>query len=332
MTETESLDVADIGIRHYKTGRDSWKVGFRHYWLRIRGLITGLAIMAATMGVPWWWQDDWKWQPIPSAVTLSVNRVAASLSSIALLLLVAVFIYARRRAQRSIECKDKLHAISHVMRDAYCDLLARTGARKSKHDILHEKRHLLDTSSAIAKSIVDYYKALTGASCVSAVIRLAEDPPEDGKNEAWFVAVGRAGSTDHTRGSTSEPIPMTEGIPKLFKSDKIGASGVLFIHDLDKAIRYGAYKETKNEKTFPNDYECVIAIPLNGYNGQRKDLIGLLTITGRARHKLLRVQHIDLLKAIGDRLAEHYSAVIARLSASSRMPELHPPCNYGETT
>jgi hypothetical protein len=323
MAEKTLSEPRDIGVHHYKTGRDSWKFGARHYWIRIRGLLTGLLLTVGTMGAPWWWQDRWSWQPLPDQVCIPIHLAGLILGLTLTLIVVITFFYARARAQRSLECKDKLHAMSHIMRDSFCEVLLRTGARRSKHDLAHERRHLLSSSNDIAKAIVDYYKALTGAKCVGAVIRIAEDVPDDGKEESHYVSIGRAGSIDHTRAESSEPIMANEGIPKLFRSGKGGANGVLFFDDLEKAIRFGVYKETNNEKNYPDDYKCVIAVPLNGFDGHKKDLIGLLTITGRSKRKLLQVHHVDLLKAIGDRLAEHYSATIARLSASNRMPDLH---------
>lgn len=323
MSENPPSEPRDIGVHHYKTGRDSWRFGARHYWIRFRGLLTGLSFTAVTMGSPWWWQDSWSWQPLPDQVTIPIHLTGLILGVTLATIVLTVFCYARTRAQRSLEVKDKLHAMSHIMRDSFCQVLVRTGSRRSKHDLAHERRHLLSSSNEIAKAVVDYYKALTGAKCVGAVIRIAEDVPDDGKEESHYVSIGRAGSIDHTRAESSEPIMANEGIPKLFRSGRGGANGVLFFDDLNKAIRFGVYKETENEKNYPNDYNCVIAVPLNGFDGQKKDLIGLLTITGRSKRSLLQVHHVDLLKAIGDRLAEHYSATIARLSASNRMPDLH---------
>lgn len=318
-----SQSSSDIGVKHYKTGRDSWKVGFWHYWLRYRGLLTALALPVLTGGLPWWWPTHSELFEFPQTITVPLGQLSIALACTCALILFGVFLYARRRAQRSLTCKDKLHTMSHTMRDAYCELLARTGARMSKHDLAHEKQHIFTTSNAIAQSVVDYYQVLTGTTCVGAVIRLVEDIPGDGKDQSHYVAVGRAGSTDNTRAQSSEPIMSHEGIPKVFKDAKDGASGVLFFDNLEKAKRHQIYKETENERTFPGDYDCVIAVPLNGFDGQKKNLIGILTITGRSKRKMLRVQHVDLLKAIGDRLAEHYSATIARLSATKRLPDLY---------
>lgn len=323
MSDAQTFKTKDIGVCHYRTGRDSWKVGLWHYWLRVRGLITGLLLAGITMGTPWWWPNSWNWIAFPAVVEMPFSDIVVGASLAASIVIVVLFLYARSRALRSLECKDKLHEMSHIMRDAFCEVLKRTGARMSKHDLAHERRHLLDTSNSIAKSVVDYYMALTRAKCAGAVIRLAEDLPDDGKEETHFVSVGRAGSPDQARAESSEPILATEGIPKLFKASNGNANGVLFFEDLDKAIRHGAYKETENERQFTEDYKYVVAVPLNGFNGKKNDLIGMLTITGRSKKKILCVQHVDLLKAIGDRLAEHYTATIERLSATRRMPDLH---------
>lgn len=321
MSSIPTNNQTDIGVRHYKNARDSWKVGSKHFWLRYRGLLFGICITVATMGMPWWWPSAWSWKPFPSEVTFHVARLALCLATAAVLVVIAIFVYARRRAQRSVFCKDRLHNMSHVMRDTFCELLKRTGARKSKHDLAHEKRHLLESSNAIAKSIADYYRVLTGCECIGVVIRLAADKPNDGIHQTFYISVGRAGAINQTRQDTTEPIQSSEGIPKLLRSKEINASGILFFDNISQAIRHGIYKETDNEKSFPDDYRYVIAVPLNGWNGTRKDLIGLLTITGRSS-KILRVEHVDLLKAIGDRLAEHYAATVARLSATNRMPNL----------
>lgn len=314
----------DIGVRHYKTGSGGWQVGFSHYWLRLRGLFSALGLTVVTMGSPWWWPDGWGSWKNPATVTISVFWIALISTCLTVSLVLGPFLYARKRAQRSVDCKDKLHIMSHTMRDAFCELLSRTVSRTKKHDPHHEKRHLIDSSNAIAQSIVEYLQSLTGSKCIGVVIRIADDEPNDGKDQSLFVAVGRAGSTNLTRAKTSEPIPGTEGIPKLFKSEKFSSNGrshgVLFFHDLKKAIDSGIYKQTDNERQFPEDYSCAIAIPLNGFNGEKMDLIGILTITARSKKALLKVHHVDLFKAIGDRLAEHYSATVARLATKNRMP------------
>lgn len=321
-----SIESRDIGVYHYKTGRNSWKVGASHYWLRLRGLLTSLLLPSLTMGAPWWWPDKLSIQP-PEFIKLPFYVVMFIFSVTLAVILLIVFLYARSRARHSLDCKDKLHHMSHVMRDALCEVLDRTGARRSKHDLAHERRHLVNSSNDIAKSVADYYQVLTGAKCTAAVIRIAEDLPDDGKEESHYVSIGRGGAISQTRAKSSEPIKANEGIPKLFRSDEGGANGVLFFYDLEKAAHRGIYKVTNNEQNYPDDYDCVIAIPLNGHNGRKKDLIGILTITGRSKRKLLRVQHVDLLKAIGDRLAEHYSAVISRLSATQRLPDLQEKDN-----
>lgn len=322
---------ADIGLKHYKSGRDSWKVGYSHFLLRVRGFIAVSAFTLATMGSPWWWPSSWDFLNIPEEITISTSFVACMAVIGSLIVLFSLFLFARSRAQRSVECKDKWHSISHKMRDAFCGLLERTGARASKHDLGHEKRMLKNSANEISQSIVDYYKALTGAKCIGVAIRLAVDPPRDGVNQVFYTTVGRAGSISESRTNSSESIPASEGLPKLFRSAKAKASGVVYIHDLNLAIRYGLYKETANEKSFPNDYRYVIAVPLNGWNGRASSLIGLLTITGRSR-RILAVQHVDLLKAIGDRLAEHYSTTVARLSASKRMPSFFPEIEQSTIT
>lgn len=309
----------DVGITHYKSGRDSWKVGYSHYWLRVRGFITTALFVIFTMGIPWWWQPQWSNFKIPRTVTMATTEIAMISIVVCLILFAMIFFYARKRAQRSISCKDKWHSISHKMRDSFCSLLSRTGARKSMHDLAHERRHLVESANDITQSIVDYYQMLTHSHCIGAAIRLAVDPPKDGVNQIFYTTVGRAGSLNHSRINSSEPIAATEGLPKLFRSKEISGSGVIYIHDMQLAIRHGLYKDTDNEKSFSTDYDFVVAVPLNGWNGRKIDLIGILTITGRSR-RVLAVQHVDLLKAIGDRLAEHYSATVARLSASNRMP------------
>jgi hypothetical protein len=287
--------------------------------------MTGLLLSVAVMGVPWWWSylpDEWKSLDIPDTVQVSVRNTSIAGCLGTVILLIVAFTYARWRGQRSITVKALLHSMSHEMRDSICSMLQRTGARKSKHDLHHEAQHLISASNTIAERIVKYYGTLTRTDCVSAVIRLAADDPCDDNDMTHFVTVGRAGALDPKRKGGTQAIPENVGLPKLLGSEKINASGVVFIEDVKKATEHHLYVETQNEIDFPDDYNCIIAVPLNGWNGQKKTLIGILTIAGRNKSKLLCVHHIDLLKAIGDRLAEYYSFVVARLSASNRMPAI----------
>lgn len=309
----QNVPIGDIGAHHYTTGWDSWRVGSRHYWLRFRGLISVLTPNILLMGTPWWWEY------IPIRVsfpeTIAVNSVhffvwtSIFLSAILALL----FSYGRGRARRSIVIKECLHALSHEMRDSLCNLLQRTNCPLGGAIVSHETELLFQSSNSISDKVARYYSALIGDNSVSTVIRLVTDFPFDGNDNTFFSVVGRAGAQDPRRLERSEPIPSNEGLPKLLQSDAVGVNGVIYIHDLQKAIIHNIYKQTKNDRDFPSDYNCLIAVPLNGWNGTTKTLIGILTIGGRNPKKLLRVEHIDILKAIGDRLAEFYSSVVSTL-------------------
>lgn len=308
----------DVGLRHYCNARGSWKVGFSHFFLRVRGISITVIATVATMGFPWWWPE--KLGKVPQNFELSIRYTALIIAICLVVLVVSSALFVGHRSRRSLALKEKLHDLAHELRDSYDGVLSRTKGVNSKHHINHEHKHLLASSQLIAEKIVSYLSILTGADCVGCNIRLGQDLPNDGKDVVEYVTVARAGSLDYQRKGTSQPIRDDEdGIPKFFLSEKVQCSGVLFVHDIKAARLAKIYKSIENEDKF-DDYNCCVIVPLNGWNGKRKGLLGILTITGRSQRKILKVQNVDVAKMLGDMLANHYAAVVARLSASKRLP------------
>ena len=133
--------------------------------------------------------------------------------------------------------------------------------------------------------------------------------------------MGRSKNLNPNRSATTEPVSRKEGIPKLFLAEEKASQGILFIDDLQKASASGCYKQTRNDKLHGSDFSAMVVMPINGWNGLKKDLIGLVCVTSKS-HKLLQTRHVDLFKFTSDTIALFYVAVISRLQATGKMPHL----------
>jgi len=314
----------DIGVVHWTDGRKTRNLGWSGLFTRIRGLISvELAISLLLAGPPFWWpwaQTHFKLPEIPK--TIDTKYVIWGSCLFAMLAAAGVFFYARKRVVRALAMKASFHDLAHKIRDVTSDTYQRTTGKKgavTDRDPIHERKHLTDSSNEIATLVRDFIVELTGDKSVGCAIRLAQDRPGDAADSIEYVTVGRS-NLNGNRHKTTEAIPASEGIPKFFLASEQACNGILFFDDLKTATSNGIYKRTDNDSKF-QDYSTLVAAPLNGWNGKRRSLIGILCISSHSK-KILNIRQIDIYRSIADMLALAFVSTLGRLQTSGSLPAL----------
>lgn len=309
------------GVDHWVDGEGTWSLGIQGFLIQIKGVVLQALPTIPLMGAPFWWPAKEGGKKI---FLVDFNHILFATGILILILLISGAFYLRKRVKRSLKLKAQLHLFTHGLRDALNDTLERTNGkqgRPSTADPAHHRAHIRNISNKAAEAISEYLSTITGDDTVGCAIRLAQDKLGDGKDEIHYVTVGRSQRLNPNRGSTSESIARNEGIPKFFLADERSSQGILFFHDLVKATATGCYKTTRNDELHGNDFTSMVVMPLNGWNGKKKDLIGLVCVTSK-NQKSLQTRHIDLFKFTSDTLALFYVAVISRLQSVGKMPQL----------
>lgn len=312
----------NIGVVHYVDGKDSWKLGFMGFLTRWRGHSTTILLGMPLMGVPFWWPDKWS-----QTWSISPTNIVSHCSVALVVLLVSAFFYLRHRSIRSLSIKAQLHEIAHHLRDGVSELFRRTSApsgRPKKNDPRSEAKHIVDFANSVSDKARDYFRLLIGDQTIECAIRLAHEYPCLGGSPILkYRTVGRSSGLSAKRKTTSEPIPHNSGIPKFFRSVHDN-QGILFYQDITTAISKDVFHKTKNEDHYPNDIITMMVAPLNGWDGNSNDMIGLVYITSR-KSKVFNAAHVDAMKFIADSLAGAFVAMLGRLHSVGVQPELTDP-------
>uniref|UniRef100_UPI004055D949 hypothetical protein n=1 Tax=Candidatus Electronema sp. TaxID=2698783 RepID=UPI004055D949 len=224
------------------------------------------------------------------------------------LIAVSVFIfiisitYARYRIVRSLEIKHLLHRFAHEIRDEHSNLLERIYERKAYNFLDWYLSHL----KSLVKWTQEYFRKITKDNTIEVAIRIAF-PSESEQGNVVYKTVARTDGLDKNRESTSEPIAANEGLPKyLIENNR---RKILIYNDINKAIEKGVFKKTRSEEEFPNEIVTMMVAPLNGYDGKRKSMIGILYVTSRKKN-VFREDHVDCMKFVADKISDTVSISI----------------------
>lgn len=311
---------SEKGVTHWVDGRATWKLGMLGFLLRLRGFVVSSILLGLPLaGVPFWWPEN-----IPEKIEVHTLSLVIHCLIALIAVLVGSFFYLRQRVQRSLNLKAELHVLEHDSRDALSDLLRRnkpTAGRKLKNGGQYERKYLIDFSNKACETIARYFSTLLRDNTIGCAIRIGVAEPAQKTSEIEYITVGRSGVLNRGRDATSQPVPRSTGIPKFFLSDDVACKGILFYDDLEKAAANGAYMKTRNDNMYKGDIKTMVVAPINGWNGVRPDLIGLLYITSQT-DRVLNPKHVDLMKFTADHLALVYSSMFAKLHSNGSMPQL----------
>lgn len=298
-------------VEHYTTGREAWKVGFIGVLSRLRGQVLTLVLMLLTMSTPWWWPRS-----LPLLVIEGRYFIVIVFGGLGILVL-SGSLYLRHRAMRSLDVKFYLHDLAHYIRDANAKFAVAPSSPHSPGD-----ERFFEYSRQLTEKIRIYFMRVSGDPNIGVAIRLAV--ALEGQQEVAYRTIARCGLSAN-REKTSEDIRQSEGTPRFFL-DK-GNVGVLIYHDLQSAIKLGAFKQTKSEEKFGDEISSMIVAPLNAaWDDDLIKMIGLLCITSRNKNAF-SVRDVDSALFAADTVANSIASVVRTLKGQKRMPPLRMPNN-----
>ena len=106
-------------------------------------------------------------------------------------------------------------------------------------------------------------------------------------------------------------VKANEGIPR-FLIEYAKGEGVLIFNDLNAASQAGVYKMTLNDNKYPNDIATMAVAPLNGWDGNKQSMLGILYVSS-GRKSVFSVKDIDLVRFTADTIASSISLVFDSL-------------------
>lgn len=299
-------------VAHYTEGRNAWNIGFVGGLIRFRGIAATAGLTGLTMGAPWWWP-----QSSPPPIEISLPSFVALCAVLCGGLFALSLIYLRRRTIRSLNMKYLLHSLTHNTRDRQTLLHGKLAPGKtySKGKLTKELELML---AELCQNLSDYFRILTGDETITAAIRLAV--PHNKTGVIVYKTFARSAGLNPNRKTTSEVIPVNEGIPRFLRDEKNG-QGILFYSDLHAAAEIGAYKLTANDRKYRDDIVSMMVAPLNAWAGTKQDMIGILYI-GSRHQNVFKVSHVDSMAFVADHAATTIAAVIelVRLKCNTESP------------
>lgn len=298
----------------FAEGQSAWKYGVVGFFTRIRGILLTVGIMTATMGSPWWLPSQ---VSIPLLLTASTKKVILWASFLMSIILVCGFLYLRKRTLRSLDIKALLHNFAHYLRDYQTRVFKRTLCQKGLfaiQDVALER--FCDYVDRMCEFTKDYFGLMTHDSTINCAIRIAVeiDDSESKGTRVVYRTLGRSSGLSAARIETSEDVPSNQGIPR-FLIDEHDCKGVLRYNDLEEAAKIGAFKITKNEKKFPEEITTMLVAPMNGWDGKKHSMIGLLYVSSRNR-RVFHQKHVDCMRFVADMVASSLSFTVQRYKDS----------------
>lgn len=304
----------------FTEGRSAWTHGKIGFFTRRRGLIITVVLMLLTMGAPWWLPAQFA---IPATVTASTRVtivIAAFLVGVAL---TGGFVYLRKRTIRSLDIKALLHDFSHYLRDYQTKVFKRTAQQKGLFDKDKvELERFSEYMGRVCEYTRDYFALMTHDSTINCAIRLAveTDDPDSKGTRIVYRTLGRSSGLSPARAETSEDIPSNQGIPRFFVDDH-DCKGVLRYNDLEEAAKLGVFKMTESERRFPDEIETILVAPMNGWDGKRRSMVGLLYVTSR-NGKVFQRKHVDCMRFVADMVAASVCFTLQRVKDSGLATEI----------
>lgn len=304
-------------VEHFIEGRCAWQVGLAGFFVRIRGLTFTLSLTFLTMGTPFWWPASF-----PQKIEIELRYATAIFLPLLGFIIAGGFLYLRNRSRRSLDIKHHMHEIAHYLRDYQTKMFKKAPSHlSSSHDDDDNNERFRDYVNCVCERIKDYFSKIINDNTIEVAIRLAvEKNDEQNKPRIVYHTVGRSSGLSSGRADTSEDVAANEGIARFLIEEK-ECKGVLIYNDLEKAAKIGAFKITDNEKKYPAEVVTMMVSPLNGWDGKRQSMIGIIYVTSRNKSPF-KIEHTDMMRYIADTAAKSISFVVDRLRMLKKMPSL----------
>ena len=304
----------------FMEGQSAWRYGVLGFFTRLRGILLSALLMIATMGAPWWWPSA-----LPPTFSLSVTPsvVIVIAAAIGTVIVTTGFLYLRRRTIRSLDIKAHLHDYAHYLRDHQSKLFRHASAQKAAPD--REELALEGFSEHmdhICEHTKDYFVMMTHDSTVNAAIRLAVEvaPVAGGQPQVVYRTVGRSSGLSRARAQTTEDIPASRGIPR-YLIEQHESRGVLRYNDLQEAANTSTFHPTRNETLYPGEVSTMLVAPINGWDGKKHSMLGILYVTSK-NHNVFERKHIDCMRFVTDMIAPSMAFTVQQIKSSGAVKEL----------
>jgi len=287
-------------IEYYLDSMDSWQKDFFGA-TRIRGLIVysvgGIIIptILVSTGEPWWWKNY-----SSGSVEISYSEFVIGFSVVLLLLVFFALAYLRIKGVVSSKVDNQIHSIAHYCRDSCL-------FRKQDKNVVLISERLCELSQKLFRILLkgDVRNYFRHNLNVNVVIRLASSVNQ---NEISYSTVGRSSGLNQNRSLSSKPLELDEGIIKLINNN--GNQGVVLLNNLEKAEKDNIYKRSKNDKIYQKEVRSKAIAPINGWDGEKRSMIGVLVITS-SHCNTIKHKHVDLIATVADIYANLYSVLIS---------------------
>lgn len=212
----------------------------------------------------------------------------------------------RTNKRQEYDLGSTLHSINHNSRDAVCYLIEET-SNNSTYKC--PPFYLEKTANTLCNELQSFFQILTNDPTIGCAIRIGV---EDREGNLKYVTIGRSSKLNPSREKTSIGLKRSEGIPHLFEIKNRGNKGVLFYDNIELASKNNAYIKGENDKRYKKDIKSMIVAPINGWNGYKYDLIGLLHLTSQTT-KILDDRLVDIIQSNGDLLALTYTSMFSKI-------------------
>lgn len=289
-------------VEHFIEGRNAWKVGLLGFLSRLRGILITIAVTLGTMSTPFWWPKNFS-----TTISFQLKYGFFILVLAGGILTVLSFYYLRQRTRRSLDIKHYLHQLAHYLRDFQTELYQKgISVSPNAHSAEYFKM-FQSHGDNICERIKDFFARLTKDITTEVAIRIAKNFRTDsGKDEIVYTTIARSSGLSSKRQETTEDISANEGIPRFFIEEK-DSQGVLIYNNLRKAADVGAYKFTKNDQKYSDEISSMMVAPLNGWDGNQVNMLGILYVTSREKNAF-SVIHVDSMRFVADTIAKSFAS------------------------
>lgn len=197
-----------------------------------------------------------------------------------------LYIILNNHTNKKIKASIVLHECVHSCRDAADAILS------SSLDINKQSSTLGELCKSLCENTKKFFDEIK-KSDVGVAIRIAR---KDGANDTYNT-YGRAGLSSSRR-RTTEPLLKNAGVAKILLDND--ASGCLIYKDVRDASE-AEYVRMKNDKHY-KDVVSMLAVPVNGNDGERMSMIGILYISSK-KEGFFSQDDVEFAKAFADAAA-----------------------------
>ncbi len=262
------------------------------------------------MGVPFWWPSV-----VPDSITIPIPLFFIFAATFSGLLLLFAFMYLRWRSNRSLEIKAALHTLSHEIRDEQNKVYRRV-ANKNDVNKSDEEVHLYEYCGRLSNLVSEFFKSQIINKGIEVGIRLAIESLDSSTTEIVYSTFGRSNGLNSKRSETTVDIPSNEGIPRFLI--ELNCKGILIYNDLEAASDMKAFKMTPNDKEYKDEIVTMMVAPMNGWDGKKSSMIGLLYVTSRKKGAF-KAKHVDAMRFAADIVATSVAFTVNTLKNGGRI-------------